>query len=361
MKYKAIAALAMLGGAGAALAQSSVTLYGSMDLTMPWISDVRGSRLTRMDSAISQPDLWGLRGSEDLGGGMKASFQLENGFLTDIGSPISPTSYFNRASWVGLDSASMGSVRLGRQVDFTAGTLSQWGNGYQLYNFYLYHPGNLDGLSSQFPVDNSVVYLTPSMGGMQFGAQYGFGEVPGRSQANRTYSVMGSYSSVKLNLAVAYTDARGRAFDIAGRTGLANALGQDLVAGRPLVLDTFQVLGIGGGYQLDALPVRLNALLTRSTLKYGGASSNMSALDLGLAWQTSQSVTINTGYSFSRFEQTKWNQVHLGARYAFSKRTQLHASVTHQRASDGVAAMNSVGVASGRTQTVIAAGIHHSF
>ncbi|MGC5204405.1 hypothetical protein ACPXA8_27890, partial [Klebsiella pneumoniae] len=81
-----------------------------------------------------------------------------------------------------------------------------------------------------------------------------FGEVPGRSQANRTYSVMGSYSSAKLNLAVAYTDARGRAFDIAGRTGLANALGQDLVAGRPLVLDTFQVLGIGGGYQLDALP-----------------------------------------------------------------------------------------------------------
>ena len=55
------------GRRGAALAQSSVTLYGSMDLTMPWISDVRGSRLTRMDSAISQPDLWGLRGSEDLG------------------------------------------------------------------------------------------------------------------------------------------------------------------------------------------------------------------------------------------------------------------------------------------------------
>ena len=106
----------------------------------------------------------------------------------------------------------------------------------------LYHPGNLDGLSSQFPVDNSVVYLTPSMGGMQFGAQYGFGEVPGRSQANRTYSVMGSYSSAKLNLAVAYTDARGRAFDIAGRTGLANALGQDLVPVIPFPLVGFHDL-----------------------------------------------------------------------------------------------------------------------
>src|SRR5256885_16769582 len=124
----------MLGGAGAALAQSSVTLYGSMDLTMPWISDVRGSRLTRMDSAISQPDLWGLRGSEDLGGGLKASFQLENGFLTDIGSPISPTSYFHRASSVGLDSASMGSVRPGRQGDFTGGTLRPSGHGHQLFN-----------------------------------------------------------------------------------------------------------------------------------------------------------------------------------------------------------------------------------
>lgn len=361
MKYGAIATWAMLGGTGTVLAQSSVMLYGSMDLTMPWISDVRGSRLARMDSAISQPDLWGLRGREDLGGGMKASFQLENGFLADIGAPISPTRYFNRASWVGLDSASMGSVRLGRQVDFTAGTLSQWGNGYQLYNFYLYHPGNLDGLSSQFPVDNSVVYLTPSMGGMQFGAQYGFGEVPGRSQAGRTYSAMGRYSGARLHLAVAYTDARGRAFDIAGSTGLTRALGQDLAAGRPLVPDAFQVLGIGGGYQLDGLPVRINALTTRSALKLGVVTSHMTALDLGLSWQAGQAVTVNTGYSFSRFERTRWNQLHLGARYALSRRTQLHASVTHQRASNGVAAMNAAGVASGRSQTVIAAGVHHAF
>src|SRR5256885_6303207 len=120
MKYKAIAALAMLGGAGAPLAQSSVTLYGSMDLTMPWISDVRGSRLTRMDSAISQPDLWGLRGSEDLGGGLKASFQLENGFLTDIGSPISPTRQLNRASWGGPGPAPTGSVPLRPPGHFTA-------------------------------------------------------------------------------------------------------------------------------------------------------------------------------------------------------------------------------------------------
>jgi len=304
--------------------------------------------------------LWGLRGSEDLGCGMKAIFQLESGILSDTGAPISPTSFFNRASWLGLEGR-LGSMRLGRQVDYVADTLSKWGNGYQLYNFYLYHPGNLDGLSSQFPVNNAVSYQTPRLGGLQFSALYGFGEVPGQPGAKRTYSLAGTYASGGLNLAVAYTDSRNRAFDIAGSTGMAQALGQNLSAGTALALDSFQVVGISGGYQFSGLPLRANALVTRSTLKLAGVSSHMDAADLGLSWQLSTATTLNAGYSFSRFEDTKWNQLHLGTRYAFSKRTQWYASLTYQRACDGLAAINAVGVASGRSQSVLTTGIHTSF
>lgn len=359
MKQGIVAVLA-LGCVGTVLAQSQVSLYGSMDISVPWVSDIRGKSTVRTDGAISQPDLWGLRGSEDLGSGLKASFQLENGFLSDIGAMISPGRLFNRASWVGLEGAA-GAFTFGRQVDFTAGTLSQWGNGYQLYNFYLYHPGNLDGLSSQFPVDNAIAYRSPRMGGVQLGALYGLGEVPGRQSANRTYSLAATYAGARLNLALAYTNAEGRAFDIAGSTGLTQALGRALTPGQALALDSFRSVGIGGGYRLESLPISLNALYTRSTLEAGAARGAMSAMDMGLAWSVAPATTLNLGYSFSKFEQTRWRQLHLGARYAFSKRTQIYASGTHQRASNGLAAMNAVGVASGRSQSVVNLGVHTSF
>lgn len=360
MRRSVIAAWPVLGWTGIALAQSSVTIYGSMDLSMPWISDVRGSSVRRMDAAIAQPDLWGLRGTEDLGGGLRASFDLENGFLADTGSPISSERFFNRASWVGLDGA-FGAVRLGRQVDLSAGTLSVWGNGYQLFNFYLYHPGNLDGLSSQFPVDNAVSYWSPALQGFRFGALYGSQDAAGRTDSRRTYSLAGTYTARQADIVVAYTDAKGRAFDIAGSTGIARAFGQDLATGRPLAIARFQVLGIGGGYRLDSLPLRLNALLTRSTLQAAGRREHMDAADLGLAWNVNGPTWLNLGYSYSRFGDTQWRQLHLGARYYLSPRVQLHASVTRQHATGGVAAMNAVGVAAGRSQSVLSGGLHLSF
>ncbi len=360
MKYRVIAALPLLACATAAFAQSAVTVYGSMDLSMPWISNVKGQRLTRLDSAIDQPDYWGLRGSEDLGGGMKATFQLESAISSDAGTSGNATSFFNRGATVALQGR-LGSLKLGRQFDMPSGILSRWGNGYQLYSFYLYHPGNLDGMSTQFPVNNSVAYATPVMGGVQLSALYGFGEVAGDTRANSTYSLAGTYAGERLDMALAYTKARGRAFDIAGATGITRALQQDLTAGTALMLDTFEVLGIGGGYRLESLPVRVNTLITRSTLKKDGATAHLEAFDLGAAWQATPATTINVGYSFSRFEDTKWNQLHWGMRYALSKRTQLHASVAHQRARNGVAAMYAVGVASGSRQTVVSTGIHTSF
>jgi len=359
MKYSIVSAL-MLGCADAAFAQSQFTLYGSVDTSVPWISNIRGNSTVRMDGGISQPDLVGLRGSEDLGGGMKVTFQLENGFLTDSGSMIAAGKLFNRASWVGL-AGGMGTVRLGRQVDFVADKLGQWSNGYQLYNFYLYHPGNLDGLSSQFPVDNAITYASPRFGGLQVSAMYGLGEVPGNSSARRTYSLAGTYDAGRLSLAVAYTDANGRAFDIAGTTGLPSAIGQGLTPGAAMPIDSFKAGGIGGSYRFESVPLALNALYSRSTLRAGAAEGTMNAADLGLTWQATGATAVTLGYSFSKFEKTRWHQLHLGSMYAFSKRTQAYAFWTYQHAVDGLAAMNVVGVSSGRNQSVVSVGVHTSF
>lgn len=359
MKHRVISALALCS-VNTAFAQSQVTIYGSVDTSVPWISNVRGNSTVRMDGGISQPDLFGLRGSEDLGGGMKAIFQLENGFLTDSGSMIAAGKIFNRASWVGL-SGSTGTVKLGRQVDYVADKLGQWSNGYQLFNFYLYHPGNLDGLSSQFPVDNAIAYQSPRFGGLQVSAMYGLGEVPGSSSAKRTYSLAGTYDAERLSLTVAYTDANGRDFDIGGTTGLPNALRRGLTPGSAVFIDAFKAGGIGGSYRLESVPLSVNALYSRSTLRAGAAEGTMNAADLGLTWQATSAAAATVGYSFSKFEKTKWHQLHLGGMYYFSKRTQVYAFWTYQHAVDGVAAMNVVGVSSSQNQSVVSVGLHTSF
>ncbi|WP_252374390.1 hypothetical protein [Hydrogenophaga sp. 2FB] len=84
----------------------------------------------------------------------------------------------------------------------------------------------------------------------------------------------------------AYTNAEGRAFDIAGSTGMSQALGRNLTPGQALAIDAFRSAGIGGGYRFETLPISINALLTRSTLQVGAARSAMNAADVGLAWSS---------------------------------------------------------------------------
>jgi GBP family porin len=83
---QAVTAMATLAVTAAATAQSSVTLYGRADVSIDHVSikSPTGSKsLTAMSNDGSR---WGVRGSEDLGGGLKANFNLENGFAIDNGS-----------------------------------------------------------------------------------------------------------------------------------------------------------------------------------------------------------------------------------------------------------------------------------
>jgi predicted porin len=120
----ATAALAMV--AGTAQAQSSVSVYGAIGYGIEQ-SDVNGVSTTTATQGTNGlgTSVIGFRGSEDLGGGLKANFQLEGGLNTPdgtLGSTNSNTTttantnqLFNRQSWVGLSSAKLGTVQFGRQ------------------------------------------------------------------------------------------------------------------------------------------------------------------------------------------------------------------------------------------------------
>ena len=102
-------------------AESNVTLYGILDTAIEFTNHwpttaanptATGNRWSMADGGRSGGSRWGLTGNEDLGGGVKAEFQLESGFLVPNGALSQ--NFFGRAAWVGLSSSSFGSLRLGR-------------------------------------------------------------------------------------------------------------------------------------------------------------------------------------------------------------------------------------------------------
>src|SRR5246500_455410 len=101
----------------AAMAQSSVTLYGLIDEGLNYANNTKHGSAVQMESGFAQGSRWGLKGSEDLGGGTKAVFQLENGFGGNSGALGPSWRILGRKAYVGLSSAQFGTLTVGRQYD----------------------------------------------------------------------------------------------------------------------------------------------------------------------------------------------------------------------------------------------------
>ena len=123
---KTLVALAALASVGAAFAQSTVTLYGRVDVALMYIEQktttlLQGTQKTAtgnpgfaVNSAGLTGSRWGLKGSEDLGGGLKAIFQLESGFTVDTGGSGQGGLLFGRQAYGGFE-GNWGTFTVGRQ------------------------------------------------------------------------------------------------------------------------------------------------------------------------------------------------------------------------------------------------------
>ena len=103
-------------------AQSTLTLYGIVDAGITWVSNQRGHSAILEDTGIAQANRWGLQGAEDLGGGTKEVFTLENGFTLGNGALGQGGAMFGRTAMVGL-AGRFGTLTLGRQYDFMVDNL----------------------------------------------------------------------------------------------------------------------------------------------------------------------------------------------------------------------------------------------
>ena len=179
---KSLIALAVLATTGAAFAQSSVTLYGRLDASFgskstetTGVGAVAKLSQTAVDASNLNTTFWGLKGTEDLGGGLRAEFKLESNFNIDTGAIGTNSTLFEREANVGI-AGGFGTVKLGRQYTAYDALRGATNNVYDS-NFAttgtIWTTGIADYTNR---VSNSISYTSPTFGGVSGAVVYGLGE-----------------------------------------------------------------------------------------------------------------------------------------------------------------------------------------
>ncbi|SMG59885.1 porin [Paraburkholderia susongensis] len=358
-------ALAIFAGAlmsTAVYAQSSITLFGLIDTGVTYVSNQSGNHTVKMDDGVNGPNLWGMRGVEDLGGGTKAIFELVNQFQVDNGQFMPNASLFSRTSLVGLVNDRAGKLTLGNQYDFMTDALYFGGNDPAEISghFYAFRAGPFQKLDlPQNPtgafdwdrmagerIANSVKYVTPVFNGFSAGAMYGFGNVTGSVGAGNSTSFALNYAANSFGANAAYTNIK------------------YYTAGSPQV--SVRNWGIGAHYRFGAWFT--NALFTTVHNSANGASVYEGSV--GAQYRITPALATGASYMYMKgnsvVDNNHAHQVAAIVDYSLSKRTSVYVLGLYQRASSGgfaqVNGMNSAdGASSGQTQAVARVGLHTRF
>jgi predicted porin len=334
---KTLIALAALGAmAGVAHAQSSVTLYGLVDAyvgqtSREVTSTIAGASVAKLKQNVingsgQNNSRWGMRGTEDLGGGMKALFQLEGGFQPDTGAFATISNQggglFGRQAWVGLSSG-FGTVGLGRQYPAyddlrgatnmiydsnfaTTGTV--WGTGLQDY---------------QNRSSNSIKYASPDFAGFSGAVSYGFGEnKTATTDAENVAAIHIKYANGPLLVGFAHQ----REKQVAGGNLFGTGANIGVAAGPAAFTATRKYNLVGASYDFGV--AKLTAQYNQAKGETGlTTSAKDKEFNVGVSVAFG-AAAIAAGYSRAKSDaagnNNKGTGVSLLGTYALSKRTNLY-------------------------------------
>jgi len=318
-----LAAAALLPAAVSA--QSSVTVYGSIDGGVRYQTnvDAAGSGLLSTTSGNYYPNRLGFRGKEDLGNGLNAHFQLESGFNDKTGALDNTNNVlFNRTAAVGLGGA-WGSLDLGRQYtvafrtekfldpfnhNYTSITPLSSGSGTSLPAAA--KTAGLSASSNSGTRFNNDIQYTGTFGGLTVRAEYAPGEVAGDAGKG---------------------SARGAAFSYTGRTLLA--AGAYIRKQTPAGF-TNNMFVAGGGFKLGGMTVKGGMSRERQETAAAGTYQNETRF-AGISYQVNRPVEVTAAVYRSDYDSAtgagRRDLFLLGATYAFSKRTNLYAEIDANR------------------------------
>ncbi len=385
--------LALLGTAGAAHAQNSVTLYGVIDAGLAYIHNANGNeKVVGTSNGNLSGDRWGLKGQEDLGSGLKAIFQLENGFNVGTGALGQGDREFGHQAFVGLTADKYGTVTIGRQYDSLV-DMVQGITGDNYWASIVGTPGDVDNYDNSLRVSNAVKYVSPNYAGLQFEGLYGFSNGAGTTGQGQTWSGAVAYNNGPLGLAAGYfytsspsssrtTVATGSAwnspssdslFDSPINSGYTSA--HSVAIARAAAQYAIGPVTVGASYSnAQYMQDGFSAFTTKQKYNIGSVFAN---------YQVTPAFLVGAGYTYEKASgdaSARYNQVGLGADYTLSKRTDFYALAAYQHASGtqatyttnaagqtvrldqaAQASIGSFGYAGTNTQELVIVGIRHKF
>ena len=340
---KSLIALAVLAASGAAMAQSSVTLYGVVDTGLTYSKgeeSVYG--MTHVGGNVNSR--LGFRGVEDLGNGLKATFNLESGFSADDG-----TNYmgqdglaFTRTSTVGL-AGNFGEVRLGRMLTSSYLAVSRYdafgdtGIGASL-------AWNIPQTGYAPRTENAISYTSPNFSGFKIGAEYGFGEKQ-KARDSRYFGMGATYDNGPLSLGLGYDRLNSNTMD-----GL-------------LAASDLKTVHLGGAYNFGV--AKLLAFYKQSKVSN---APKFKTFGLGVSAPVGAAGEVRASYNNYKIsdDNGKADQLSLGYVHNLSKRTALYGTYSYIKNKDGLdfelnGAMGGAGLKDGEKQHGLQLGIRHAF
>lgn len=366
MKRLSLAAAMFCVTPAVVYAQSSVTLYGLLDEGLTYASNQNGHSAWLVQSGGGSLSRWGLRGAEDLGGGYKAVFTLENGFDVSSGNLSNNGRLFGRQAYVGISSP-YGTFTLGRQYEEVAEMLSPIAAGLNwAVNFA--HAGDVDNVGGSIRINNSVKYASPKVAGFTFGALYSFGGQPGQFSTNSVTSVGLSYNGISFPLYVA-----------AAYTVIKNpyAAAFDSIAPRNIIYAPYvqsaqseSIAGIGASYKLGGAAMAFQ--YTSTQFKKGFLASNVrfDNYEASLGYFITPFLFAGAAYIYThgKVDATSaspiYRAIDLYTNYFLSKRTDIYFAAELLKAA-GSATQAQITLipspSSGQTQGLLRVGIRHRF
>ena len=362
-------------------ADSSVTLYGVIDagfqVSTQSLANGYSTSNVGIASGVQQGNRFGIKGSEDLGNGLRATFTLESGFNLGNGASQQGGTLFGRQSWVGLESDKLGYARLGKQYNFATdyvGAIDPFLLGFGQANI-----GATFGAANTTRYNNMIKYQSPTYSGFTAGVGYSFasglstvyadnGAVAAANTYNyatnnntRVLTVGGKYASGPLTVVASY--------DV--MYGADNVVGSNAANPKQWIF--------GGAYDFTVVKVAAAYSQTRngwingqasvdptfSTNAYGGGAGGVlfdtnfgaNSYMLGATVPVTGAQKVFASYQYatpitSLANATNLSIYSVGYQYDFSKRTNAYAYASQAQ---------NYAFLDGAKSTVYGVGLRHQF
>jgi len=339
---KSLIALAVLAASGAAMAQSSVTLYGLADVWFGTVKTNDGTTSltqTKLDSGGINGSRWGLKGSEDLGGGLKANFQFESGFNIDNGASAQGGLLFGRQSWVGL-SGGFGAVKLGRTTspydDIQGASNAVFDSALSASND-VFRSGSTTLSTYNARPNNALYYQAPNVSGFSGAVSYALGEdKTTTTSATSTTSMNLTYAAGPLAVQFGYQV-------------------EDVVNATAASADK-KYTRLGASYNFGVATAKASYGKVDNVGNANGADTT--EYQIGVDVPVTAALTLSGSFAKSEDNTTLGDAERtgyaLGAKYDLSKRTFLYGGYRHAKT-------DNVGATADTKVDLFAVGLQHRF